>query len=78
MQGMIIEKQGVEMTEQKLRNIFDYQRFENNDRLSAMLTDALGRYDFSGEGELSDDEVGLLNAAGTTASDPKTDRGKRI
>lgn len=66
------------MTEQKLRNIFDYQRFENNDRLSAMLADALGRYDFSGEGELSDDEAGLLNAAGTIVSDPKTDRGNRI
>lgn len=66
------------MMEQKLRGIFDYQRFENNDRLSAMLTDALGRYDFSGEGELSDDEAGLLNAAGTIVCDPKTDRGNRI
>lgn len=66
------------MMEQRLRGIFDYQRFENNDRLSAMLADALGRYDFSGEGELSDDEAGLLNAAGTIVSDPKTDRGDRV
>ena len=66
------------MMEQRLRGIFDYQRFENNDRLSAMLADALGRYDFSGEGELSDDEAGLLNAAGTIVSDPKTDRRDRV
>ncbi len=66
------------MTEQRLREVFDYQRFENNDRLSFMLADALGRYDFSGEGELSDDDVNLLNAAGSIVSDPKADRGKRL
>ena len=66
------------MIEQRLRGIFDYQRFENNDRLSAMLSDALARYDFSDEGELSDDDAGLLNAAGTIVSDPKTDRGNRV
>ena len=66
------------MMEQRLRGIFDYQQFENNDRLSSMLADAFGRYDFSGEGELSDDEAGLLNAAGTIVSDPKTDRGNRV
>ena len=77
--GLIPEEQvGVEMTEQKLRSIFDYQRFENNNRISTMLTDALGRYDFSGEGELSDDEAGLLNAAGTIVSAPATDGGKRV
>ena len=66
------------MLERRLQSLFDYQRFENNERLSAMLADALGRYDFSGEGELSDDDAGLLNAAGTIVSDPKTDRGNRI
>ena len=65
------------MTEQRLRNIFEYQRFEKNNRLSAMLSDALGRYDFSGEGELSDDDAGLLNAAGSIVSDPQADREKR-
>ncbi len=66
------------MTEQRLREVFDYQRFENNDRLSFMLADALGRYDFSEEGELSDDDVDLLNAAGSLVNDPKTETGKRI
>ena len=43
-----------------------------------MLAAALNRYDFSGEGELSDDDVGLLNAAGTILSNPETDRGKHV
>lgn len=33
------------MMEQRLQSLFDYQRFENNDRLSAMLADALGTLD---------------------------------
>lgn len=64
--------------EKRLRNIFDYQRFENNSRLSAMLSDALDRYVFFGEGELTDDDVYLLNAAGTIVSNPQTDREKRV
>lgn len=66
------------MMEQRLRSIFEYQRFENNSRLSVMLSDALGRYDFNGEGELSDDDASLLNAAGSIVSDPKADREKRL
>ena len=61
-----------------LRNLFEYQRFENNPRLKKMLDDALSRYDFSGEGELSDDDAGLLNAAGTTVADTKRDKEKRL
>lgn len=65
------------MTGQRLRTLFDYQRFEMNNRLSSMLSDAFGRYDFYGEGELSDDDAGLLNAAGSIVSDPQADREKR-
>ena len=61
-----------------LRRMFDYQRFENNPRLKSMLNDALSRYDFSGEGELADDDAGLLNAAGTTVADPARDKEKRL
>ncbi len=43
-----------------------------------MLSDALRQYDFSGEGELSDDDVDLLNAAGSSVSDPKADAEKRL
>lgn len=62
--------------ERKLRKLYEYQRFENDPRLKKMLDDALSRYSFSecGEGELSDDEAGLLNAAGSQVADPK--RGK--
>lgn len=63
--------------DKKLRGMFDYQRFENNPRLKSMLDNALSRYGFSGEGELSDDDVGLLNAAGTTVADPKHNKEKR-
>ena len=50
--------------ENKLRQVFEYQRFENNSRLTGMLEQALERNGFSKEGELSDDDAGLLNAAG--------------
>ena len=63
--------------EQSLRRLFDYQRFESNPRLKKMLDDALGRYDFSDEGEISDDDAELLNAAGSTVVDPWRDREKR-
>ncbi|MBR1892829.1 MAG: hypothetical protein IJ815_04795 [Lachnospiraceae bacterium] len=33
------------MIELRLQGLFDYQRFENNDRLSAMLADALEKLD---------------------------------
>ena len=62
--------------EQRLRQLYDYQRFENNPRLKKMLEAALNRYDFSGEGELSDDDAGLLNAAGSAVADPKRDKEK--
>lgn len=55
--------------EQTLRELFEYQRFENNRRLSAMLSDALERYDFSDEGELPDDSLEFLNAAGSIVAD---------
>ena len=64
--------------ERRLREMFDYQRFENNSRLSSMLSDALERYGFSNEGEISDEEAELLNAAGTTANDPRPDREKSL
>lgn len=50
--------------ENKLRQVFEYQRFENNSRLTGMLEQALERNGFLKEGELSDDDAGLLNAAG--------------
>lgn len=46
--------------EQKLKRLFDYQKFQNNPRLEAMLQEAEGRY----AGSLSDDDLELVSAAG--------------
>jgi len=63
---------------QNLRNLFDFQRFENNPRLKSMLDSALDRYGFSeDEGELSDDDAALLNAAGTQFAGTDFDKEKR-
>ena len=66
--------------ERTLRKLYEYQRFENDPRLKKMLDDALSRYSFSedGEGELSDDEAGLLNAAGSTAVDRKRSKENQL
>jgi hypothetical protein len=62
--------------EQKLRRLFDFQRFEENPRLKAMLEAAQKRTGQSGweEGELSDDEAELLSAAGTQVADPNKEK----
>ena len=46
--------------EQKLKRLFDYQKFNRNPRLEAMLSDVLARY----EGDLSDADLELVSAAG--------------
>lgn len=43
-----------------LSNLFDYQRFQNNPRLAAIIADTESRYD----GALSDDDLSLVSAAG--------------
>ncbi len=64
--------------ENTLRRMYEYQRFDNNPRLRKMLDDALSRYSFSeSEGELSDDDAALLNAAGTQVADPWRGKGER-
>lgn len=62
--------------EKKLRILSDYQRFENDPRLKEMLDSALQRAGFSddGEGELSDDDVDFLNAAGSQVSEPDSSK----
>ena len=48
------------MMEKKLKNLFDYQRFEKNERLEKIIKETESRYG----GELSDDDLSLVNAAG--------------
>ena len=46
--------------EKKLKALFDYQRFEKNERLEKLIRETENRY----AGELSDDDLSLVNAAG--------------
>ena len=48
--------------EKKLKKLFDYQRFEKNERLEKIIKETESRYG----GELSDDDLSLVNAAGET------------
>ena len=46
--------------EHKLKKLFDYQKFENNSELEALIAETRGRY----AKELSDDELETVAAAG--------------
>lgn len=59
--------------DEKLKKMFDYQRFRGNERLSAMMQETRERY----PAVLSEEELGLVNAAGTRVEEqldeePKT------
>ncbi len=49
------------MTEQHLRRAFDFQLFEGNARLQAVIDETHARVDACA---LADDELGLVSAAG--------------
>ena len=46
--------------EKKLKNLFDYQRFEKNERLEKIIEETESRY----KGELSDEDLAFVAAAG--------------
>lgn len=46
--------------EKKLRNLFDFQRFSQNERLAAIIADTEERY----SNVISDDDLEAVNAAG--------------
>ena len=46
--------------EQKIKKLFDYQRFENNSRLGKLIAETESRYAV----ELSDEELFMVAAAG--------------
>ena len=50
--------------ENKLARLFDYQKFAPNDKLASIIADVESRYQTDIE-VLSDDELGMLNAAGS-------------
>lgn len=47
-------------TEAKLLSIFDFQRFEGNKKMQALIDDTESRYAYA----LSDDDLEWVNAAG--------------
>ena len=49
--------------ESKLARMFDYQKYEANSRLARIIKDVESRYS-DGLEVMSDDELGMLNAAG--------------
>lgn len=49
--------------ENKLKSMFEFQKFAGNSRLSKLIAETESRYG----AELSDDDLGLVNAAGDPA-----------
>ena len=57
------------MKDKKLRQLFDYQKFENNSAMNFVIQSArnfINAQAAAGATELSSDELDMLNAAGTT------------
>ena len=52
------------MMEKKLKALFDYQRFEHNEKLEKLIQETESRY----AQELSDNDLMLVNAAGEISS----------
>ena len=46
--------------EDQLKKLFEYQRFEQNEKLGKLIQETEGRY----AAELSDDDLSLVSAAG--------------
>lgn len=49
--------------ENKLKSLFEYQRFEKNAHLQNLIDETLNRYDAV---ELSEDDLDYVNAAGSS------------
>ena len=57
------------MKDKKLRQLFDYQKFEKNSAMDFAIQSArnfINSQERAGVSELSSDELDMLNAAGTT------------
>ena len=56
-----------------LKGLFDYQKFEGNSRLAAIISDVEGRYGTA----LDDMDLEFVNAAGTFDSESAHRRNKK-
>jgi hypothetical protein len=65
--------------ESKLSRLFDYQKFEPNSRLDKLIKDVESRYSLE-DNILSDDELGMINAAGVPEvfCDGKRDKDQNL
>lgn len=52
--------------EKKLKQLFEYQQFEQNEKLEKLIQETENRYAV----ELSDDDLARVNAAGAVTTDP--------
>lgn len=50
--------------EKKLSKLFDFQKYAENSDLAAIINEVEARYPDAGSGELSDDELDMIAAAG--------------
>lgn len=64
-------KRGTSMIENALRALFDFQRFEGNGQLEALIQDTLGCWG----AELSDDQLEQVTAAGELPPPPDEQEG---
>ena len=59
--------------EKKLNKLFDYQRFEKNEKLEKLIRETESRY----ANALSEDELSLVSAAGGFTMNPGTISGNK-
>ncbi len=59
--------------ENTLKTLFDFQRFESNDRLSKLIEATESKY-MSNMTALSDDDLSMISAAGKTTVDSRRSR----
>ena len=52
----------------KLKTLFDYQRFENDEKLARLIKDSESRLSGSGLQPLDDSDLSQVNAAGDSGS----------
>ncbi len=65
--------------ENKLKALFDFQKFEGNDELSSVIEKTHGKFRGSGSSfaVLGDDDLGYVSAAGEQVSENKDDLNKK-
>ena len=61
-----------------LRKVFDYQRWEENDRLAEMIRATESRYMSASRQEIDEEDLFMVNAAGSAEASMKKDKFGRL